>query len=104
MTSAGWRVRDSACGAASAPLGSAVPRPKWAERRYAELAERGMDVTRDGVLEDVLARDTRDMGRADAPMRAAADAVLIDTSEMDIETALAAAVAVVAAGLEGAGA
>ncbi|MES2665134.1 MAG: d(CMP) kinase [Pseudomonadota bacterium] len=49
------------------------------------------------VLAEVLERDARDMGRADAPLRAAADAVVIDTSAMSIEEAVAQAVAVVAA-------
>ena len=75
-----------------------------ARRRFDELRASGQAAEFDDVLDEVLKRDARDVGRADAPMRAAADAVLIDTSEMDIETALAAAVAVVAAGLEGAGA
>jgi cytidylate kinase len=56
-------------------------------------------VTRQGVLEDVLARDARDMGRADAPLMAAADATVIDTSEMSIDEAVAAAIAQVEARL-----
>lgn len=47
------------------------------------------------VLAEVKERDARDMGRADAPLRAAEDAVVIDTSEMGIEEAVARAVAVV---------
>lgn len=64
-----------------------------AERRYLELRERGADVTLETVLEDVKARDARDASRDTAPMVAAKDAVLIDTSEMSIEEAVAAAVA-----------
>jgi cytidylate kinase len=67
-----------------------------AERRYLELVAKGVPATREAVLEDVLARDARDMGRADAPLVAAADAVQIDTSEMSIEDAVATAIAVVA--------
>ena len=70
-----------------------------AERRFAELAARGDAVTRQGVLEDVLARDARDMGRAEAPLVAAADAVVLDTSEMTVTDAVAAAAAIVAAAL-----
>ncbi len=66
-----------------------------AERRYQELREKGMDVTQDGVLADVKERDTRDSTRAAAPLKPAADAVLIDTSGMTIEAAVARAVAVV---------
>ncbi len=68
-----------------------------AERRFAELSEGGMDVTREGVLEDVLARDARDMGRADAPLVAAPDATVLDTSTLAVEEAVAAAIAAVAA-------
>ncbi len=62
-----------------------------AERRYQELADKGMDVTRDEVLADVKARDDRDMNRAEAPLKPAMDAVLIDTSDLSIEAALEAA-------------
>jgi cytidylate kinase len=63
-----------------------------AERRYLELAGNGLDVTREGVLEDVRVRDARDRDRLAAPLKAAQDAVLIDTSEMAIEEAVEAAV------------
>ncbi|MBF9048938.1 (d)CMP kinase [Roseobacter sp. HKCCD9010] len=68
-----------------------------AERRFAELAAKGLDVTFEGVLEDVRARDARDAERATAPMVAAADAVALDTSDLSIEAAVARAVAVVGA-------
>ena len=68
-----------------------------AERRYLELSEKGLGVTREGVLEDVRTRDARDRERLAAPLKAAADAVLIDTSEMNIEEAVAAAIAAVEA-------
>lgn len=67
-----------------------------AHRRWLEL---GGDEAR--VLAEVRERDARDMGRADAPLRPAADAVQIDTSGMAIDEAVAAAVAVVAARLGG---
>lgn len=66
-----------------------------ADRRYKELKERGADVTPEGVLEDVIARDTRDRERATAPLIAAEDAVTIDTSDMTIEEAVAAAIAAI---------
>ena len=66
-----------------------------ARRRFNELCERGIDVTLEGVLADVAARDARDMGRADAPLRPAVDAVEIDTSDMAIDDAVAAAIALV---------
>ncbi len=64
-----------------------------AQRRFAELSGRGLNVDYETVLADVQARDARDMNRADAPLKPAADAVLIDTSDMTIEAAVAAAVA-----------
>lgn len=61
------------------------------ERRYLELSGKGQDVTRDGVLRDLTERDARDRDREAAPLAAAADAVVIDTSEMSIDDAVAAA-------------
>ncbi|MBB5723737.1 cytidylate kinase [Loktanella ponticola] len=63
-----------------------------ADRRYKELAGKGQDVTLEGVLVDVIARDKRDSERAEAPMIVANDATLIDTSDMSIEQAVAAAI------------
>ena len=68
-----------------------------AERRFLELTAAGQEVTRAGVLADVKARDERDSSRSAAPLRPAEDAVVLDTSELDIEAAVAAAVATVAA-------
>ena len=68
-----------------------------ADRRYQELRGKGDDVTQEQVLADVIARDTRDRERETAPMVAAADATLIDTSDMSIAEAIAAAVTVIAA-------
>jgi len=68
-----------------------------AERRYRELLGRGEAADQGIVLEDVRARDARDTGRAVAPLRPAADAVVIDTSAMSIAEAVAAACDAVAA-------
>lgn len=57
-----------------------------ADRRYKELLGRGENADYDKVLEDIKARDARDMGRDNAPLQAADDACQIDTSEMDIDT------------------
>ena len=65
-----------------------------AHRRWLEL---GGDEAR--VLAEVRERDARDMGRVDAPLRSAADAVMIDTSAMAVEQAVEAACTVVAARL-----
>ncbi|ETA52837.1 (d)CMP kinase [Ponticoccus alexandrii] len=64
-----------------------------AERRFAELRGKGVETDLAAVLADVRARDERDMGRADAPLRAAEDAVEIDTTALSIEAAVARAVA-----------
>lgn len=66
-----------------------------ARRRFLELAAAGKVTTLEEVLADVKARDDRDMNRAEAPLRPADDAVLIDTSDLNIEQALAAALAVI---------
>lgn len=63
-----------------------------ARRRHAELVEAGDETTYEAVLADVRARDARDMERADAPLRPAADAVVIDTSDLAVEAAVQAAI------------
>jgi cytidylate kinase len=69
---------------------SASPEAR-AGRRWRQLQARGEAVTYDEVLADIRARDERDGGRAIAPLRQAADAVLLDTTDLDIEAALDAA-------------
>lgn len=66
-----------------------------ARRRFAEIEARGGTADLPRILEDILRRDARDMGRADSPLRPAPDAHLLDTSEMDIEAAFLAAVALI---------
>jgi len=68
-----------------------------AERRFLELLAKGSDLTRAEVLAEVIARDERDASRATAPMKPAADAVTIDTSDLSIDEAVAAAVSEVEA-------
>ena len=68
-----------------------------AVRRHAELVEKSADLTVDEVLADLRARDARDTERKVAPLMAAADAVLLDTSELTIDQAVAKACALVAA-------
>ena len=68
-----------------------------AARRHAELLGRGSEASFEAVLADVKERDARDAGRAEAPMVAALDAVLIDTSSMSIDAAVTAAIAAVEA-------
>jgi CMP/dCMP kinase len=64
-----------------------------AQRRVRELLERGMPAHFEDVLVDIRARDARDAGREAAPLRQAEDAELIDTSEMEIDEAIAVAIA-----------
>lgn len=63
-----------------------------AERRYLELVGKGVDTIREEVLADVKERDARDMERAEAPLKPAEDAILIDTSDLAIEAAVASAI------------
>ncbi len=62
-----------------------------AERRWKQLIGQGEAVDFEDILADIHKRDARDGGRKDAPMTQAADAVLLDTSEMTIEQAFDAA-------------
>ena len=64
-----------------------------AERRYQELRERGADTIKPRVLAEMAERDRRDSERAAAPLKAAPDAWLLDTSDMDADAAFAAALA-----------
>ncbi|MFN7400140.1 MAG: (d)CMP kinase [Sandaracinobacter sp.] len=66
-----------------------------ARRRFLELTSAGRDVSEAQVLADIVARDARDMGRVDAPLRRAADSDLLDTSELDIAAAVQKAVGLV---------
>jgi cytidylate kinase len=68
-----------------------------AARRHAELARMGLPTTLGTVLADIRDRDARDAGRAAAPLVQAADAVLLDTSDLDVAGAVAAAIRLVAA-------
>ena len=66
-----------------------------AARRHKELAGRGEAATFEGILADIRRRDARDSGRSDAPLKAADDAVILDTSALTVEEAAAAAIAIV---------
>ena len=66
-----------------------------ARRRHLELLRRGESATLGAILADIVARDARDAQRSTAPLKAAADAVILDTTELDAEEAFAAARAVV---------
>ena len=66
-----------------------------ARRRFEEMKRMGMHVGYDDVLADIRARDARDQGRSAAPLVQAEDAVLIDTSDLAIEAAIAEAISAV---------
>ena len=60
-----------------------------AERRHLELIKRGEVTTRDEVMAELRRRDARDAARATAPLKPAEDAILVDTSQLSIDQAVA---------------
>lgn len=66
-----------------------------AQRRFLEMHEQGRQVSLEEIAADLAARDERDRSRKDAPLVAARDAVIIDTSTLRREEAIAAAIAAV---------
>lgn len=68
-----------------------------AQRRHAELRKNGIQASLDRVLADIRARDERDAKRAEAPMKPAEDAALLDTSFLSIDAAVQRAIALVEA-------
>jgi len=68
-----------------------------ARRRTDELLAKGREASFERILSEIRERDERDSGRAAAPLMRAADAALLDTSELDIDAAFAAAIAIVEA-------
>ncbi len=70
-----------------------------AERRLKERLARGEDVGLEEVLADLRARDQRDSARATAPLKPAEDAVLLDTTHLGIDEAVARAIGVIEAAL-----
>ena len=63
-----------------------------ADRRYAEMKGRGEDVRLEVIAQDLRQRDERDRNRAEAPLVAAPDAYVLDTSTLGKEEAIAAAI------------
>ena len=74
-----------------------------AGRRAAEYRGQGRNIDESTVLADIVARDARDTGRAISPLKQAADAHLLDTTKMDISTAIRAAIDIVEAARAGRG-
>ncbi|MEY4671557.1 MAG: hypothetical protein RLZZ415_1436 [Pseudomonadota bacterium] len=68
--------------------------PARAERRFKEMQQQGRAVALADIAADLEARDERDRNRAEAPLVAAPDAVLLDTSDLGREAAIAAAIAI----------
>ncbi len=66
-----------------------------AGRRAKELASRGEAAEFDSVLADISKRDARDSGRASAPLIQADDAIVLDTTQLDVDGAVAAAIQIV---------
>lgn len=66
-----------------------------AERRWKEMQARGVDTSLADIEQDLRRRDERDRTRTEAPLVAAADALVLDTSELDRDQAVAAAIALV---------
>lgn len=60
-----------------------------AKRRYDELREKGVDCDYEEIAKDIRERDERDMNREIAPLKKAEDAVLVDSSDMNIEEVVA---------------
>jgi len=70
-----------------------------AKRRFLELSANDPEITQAQVLADVKERDARDSARSTAPLKPAEDAVVIDTSKMSIEEAVARVIAMIDAKL-----
>lgn len=66
-----------------------------AQRRWKELSEKGMDVSYDDVLRDVIERDYNDTHREIAPLKPAEGSVTVDTTELDFEQSVAAIISVI---------
>lgn len=66
-----------------------------AERRHKELIEKGEQISLEQVLTDMIERDKRDTLRAAAPLKAAEDAILLDTSELTLEESISALCALI---------
>ena len=65
------------------------------DRRFAEMKGQGRDVTREEVHAQIARRDERDMTREDAPLKPAEDAFILDTTPLDKDAAIAAAIEIV---------
>lgn len=88
------------CPAAEVKLFVTASDETRAQRRYEEIIARGEETTVERVANDLAMRDSRDSQRAEAPLLQAEDAVLLDTTDMGIDDAVATAVKAVRETLE----
>ena len=79
------------CPQADAKIFVSASADSRASRRYRELVGYGVDTTEETVLREIKERDRRDSDRPISPLKPAEDALLLDTTELDIEKAFAAA-------------
>jgi cytidylate kinase len=70
-----------------------------AKRRYKQLKDKGVSVNLDSLLHEIAARDERDAGRAVAPLKPAADAVILDSTGVPITEVIERVLAVLPASL-----
>ena len=66
-----------------------------ANRRYKELAEKGMEVNYEDILSDIKTRDYNDSHRATAPLKVADGATVLDTDDLDFDAALRALIDII---------
>lgn len=91
----GRDIGTAVCPEADVKLFVTAALEERAGRRHKELLERGETTIYADVLEEMKARDARDSTRATAPLKPAADAVTLDTTDLDAGAALEAALAIV---------
>ena len=96
----GRDIGTAVCPDAPVKLYVTAGAPVRARRRCQEILSGGGEADEAAILADIERRDARDMGRADSPLRPAADAHLLDTSDMTIEAAFQAARAIIDRALE----
>ena len=85
----GRDIGTTVCPDATAKLFVTASVEVRARRRYKELLERGHEAIYARVLEDMMERDARDQGRDASPLASADDALVLDTSEMNVDEAYA---------------
>jgi cytidylate kinase len=89
------------CPEAEVKLYVTASAPVRARRRWLELGGAAAPLSLEAMLAEVRERDARDMTRADAPLKPAEDAVILDTSEMTVDEAVTRALALVETALGG---